>query len=131
MALRRQGSSLVSGRSALVFWLLVLLLHVGFGSGLSPTGAETGASNELLLLLPFAAFTLSAATRRGTASDSSRRQAARDAVAGALRFPALRPLPRRLVGGHRAEPLFSPTTAARLSLSDALRASRPPGVPAV
>lgn len=61
-ALRRQGSSLLSGRSALVFWLLVLLLHVGFGSGVTVTGGETGSSHELLLLLPLATFAAFAAT---------------------------------------------------------------------
>lgn len=93
LALRRQGSSLVSGRSALVFWLLVLLLHVGFGSGLSPTGAETGSSNELLLLLPFAAFTLAAATRQSTGGGSSRSEVARNFLAGDLRFPLFDPCP--------------------------------------
>lgn len=56
--LRRQGSSLLSGRGALVFWLLVLLLHVGFGSGLTLAGDEPSGARELLLLLPFAAFSV-------------------------------------------------------------------------
>jgi hypothetical protein len=54
LALRRRGSSLISGRGALVFWLLVLLLHVGFGSGITLTGEETGSTHELLLLVPLA-----------------------------------------------------------------------------
>lgn len=56
--LRRQGSSLLSGRGALVFWLLVLLLHVGFGSGLTLAGDEPSGARELLLLLPFVAFSV-------------------------------------------------------------------------
>lgn len=93
LVLRRQGSSLVSGRSALVFWLLVLLLHVGFGSGLSPTGAETGSSNELLLLLPFAAFTLSAGIRQAPVRAGRRRDFALNFVAGNLRYPLFDPCP--------------------------------------
>ncbi|MEO7793919.1 MAG: hypothetical protein ABIV06_04035, partial [Thermoanaerobaculia bacterium] len=96
LALRRQGNSLVSGRSAVVFWLLVLLLHVGFGSGLSIQGAETGNARELLLLLPFAAFTFTAAKglTRGSASRTSRPwELPLDLVAGTLRFFLLEPAP--------------------------------------
>lgn len=92
-ALRRQGSSLFSGRSALVFWLLVLLLHVGFGTGIALTGEETGSSRELLLLLPFAAFTLSVATRQVSGGGSSRSAVARNFFAGHLRFPLFDPSP--------------------------------------
>ncbi len=79
-ALRRQGSSLLSGRSALVFWLLVLLLHVGFGSGVTVTGGETGSSRQLLLLLPLAAFA-AAATSGVTRRERRQPASARDAVA--------------------------------------------------
>jgi hypothetical protein len=107
LALRRQGSSLVSGRSALVFWLLVLLLHVGFGSGLAPTGVETGSSRELLLLLPFAAFTLSAAIRQTTGDACSRRAVARDFTARDLRFPLFDPCPAASSAGAGPD-RFSP-----------------------
>ncbi len=58
-ALRRQGVPLLSGRKALVFWLLVLMLHVGFGNGVSTTGDVTGGAGgagDVLLLLPLTAF---------------------------------------------------------------------------
>ena len=109
-ALRRQGSSLVSGRNALIFWLLVLLLHVGFGSGLAPTGAETGSSRELLLLLPFAAFTLSAATaaNRGLRGRARRPWELPHAlVANRLRFPGLVPCPAASSAGAGPD-RFSP-----------------------
>lgn len=110
LALRRQGSSLVTGRSALVFWLLVLLLHVGFGSGLAPTGAEVGSSRELLLLLPFAAFTLSAATaaNRGLRGRARRPWELPHAlVASRLRFPGLVPCPAASSAGTGPD-RFSP-----------------------
>ena len=100
--LRRQGSSLASGRSALVFWLLVLLLHVGFGTGIALTGEEIGSARELLLLLPFAAFTLSAATSasRGARGRSPRLWELPHAlVAGGLRFPSLVPCPAATSAG--------------------------------
>ncbi len=110
VALRRQGRSLVSGRGALVFWLLVLLLHVGFGSGLAPTGEQTGSSRELLLLLPFATFTLSAtsATTRGLSSRVRRPWELPHAlVASRLRFPSLDPCPAASSAGAGPD-RFSP-----------------------
>ncbi|MBP9146573.1 MAG: hypothetical protein KBF21_09040 [Thermoanaerobaculia bacterium] len=109
-ALRRQGASLVSGRGALVFWLLVLLLHVGFGSGLAPTGEQTGSSRELLLLLPFATFTLSAtsATTRGLSSRVRRPWELPHAlIASRLRFPSLDPCPATSSAGAGPD-RFSP-----------------------
>lgn len=109
-ALRRQGASLVSGRGALVFWLLVLLLHVGFGSGLAPTGEPTGSSRELLLLLPFAVFTLSAtsATTRGLSGRVRRPWELPYAlVASRLRFPSLVPCPAASSAGAGPD-RFSP-----------------------
>ena len=110
VALRRQGRSLVSGRSALVFWLLVLLLHVGFGTGIALTGEEIGSSRELLLLLPFAAFTLSAATpvSRGAGGRSRRLWGLPHAlIASRLRFPSLDPCPAASSAGAGPE-RFSP-----------------------
>lgn len=95
-ALRRQGSSLVNGRSALVFWLLVLLLHVGFGTGIALNGEEIGSSRELLLLLPFAVFTLaaSAAATRGATGRAGRLwERPHELFAGRLRFPTFDPIP--------------------------------------
>ncbi len=95
-ALRRQGSSLVNGRSALVFWLLVLLLHVGFGTGIALNGEEIGSSRELLLLLPFAVFTLaaSAAATRGATGGAGRLwERPHELFAGRLRFPTFDPIP--------------------------------------
>lgn len=106
VALRRQGRSLVSGRSALVFWLLVLLLHVGFGSGIALTGKEIGSSRELLLLLPFAAFTLSAAARRADGL-VRRRDLTLAFLAEALRFPLLDPVPATSSAGTGPD-RFSP-----------------------
>jgi hypothetical protein len=106
-ALRRQGSSLVSGRSALVFWLLVLLLHVGFGTGIALTGEEIGSSRELLLLLPFAAFTLSAASRPSDRGGSSRSEVALHFAAGDLRFPLFDPCPAASSAGSGPD-RFSP-----------------------
>lgn len=109
-ALRRQGASLVSGRGALVFWLLVLLLHVGFGSGIAFTGEETGSSRELLLLLPFAAFTLAAATSasQGAGGRSQRPWELPHAlVASRLRFPSLVPCPAASSAGAGPD-RFSP-----------------------
>ena len=66
---------------------------------------------ELLLLLPFAAFTLSAATSRVPGRPAAGRGApgaARTPRRRPLRFPSSRPLPRRLVGGRRAGPLSLP-----------------------
>lgn len=107
MALRRQGNSLVSGRSALVFWLLVLLLHVGFGTGIALTGEEIGSSRELLLLLPFAAFTLSAASRPSARGGSRRSEAALHFAAGDLRFPLFDPCPAASSAGSGPD-RFSP-----------------------
>lgn len=59
--LHRGGVSLVKGRSALVFWLLVLLLHVGFQGPLASPAADlqelTGGAG-LLLALPAITVTL-------------------------------------------------------------------------
>ncbi|MEO8198670.1 MAG: hypothetical protein ABI689_18300 [Thermoanaerobaculia bacterium] len=96
LALRRQGSSLVSGRSALVFWLLVLLLHVGFGSGLTLSGAETAGTRELLLLVPFAAFTLAAASAtvpRGFSRGRRLWEMPHNLVASNLRYLLIEPCP--------------------------------------
>ncbi len=128
-----RADSLVSGRSALVFWLLVLLLHVGFGTGIALTGEEIGSSRELLLLLPFAAFTLSAATAATRGAYRPRRTplgVPHALFAGRLRFPASTPDPRRFFRGRRAGSFFSPTAASLLSTPVVLPASRPPGVPA-
>ena len=95
VALRRKGSSLLSGRSALIFWLLLLLLHVGFGTGIAHTGEEIGSSRDLLLLLPFATFTLAAATSTSPRSGSRSRlwELPHELVANRLRFPLLAPCP--------------------------------------
>lgn len=49
LAVRRRGLSVTSGRSALVFWLLVLLLHVGA----SPVPLSDSEAPLLLLTLPW------------------------------------------------------------------------------
>ncbi len=106
-ALRRQGRSLLSGRSALVFWLLVLLLHVGFGSGISVTGGETGSSRELLLLLPLATFATFAAACGSGGRASRRLAAARDPGALGLRSLRFSPTPAASSAGagpHRFSP---------------------------
>lgn len=62
-AARRFGLSVSRGRPALVFWLLVLLLHVGA----SPVVVAGVHAQELLLVLPVglaAALSLSIARRR-------------------------------------------------------------------
>ena len=102
VALRRQGSSLVSGRSALVFWLLVLLLHIGFGTGIALTGEEIGSSRELLLLLPFAAFTISAAsaaTRSATGRAGRPWELPHSLLGSRLRVPAFDPIPAACSAG--------------------------------
>jgi hypothetical protein len=48
VAMRRRGLRLLSGRSGLVFWLLVLLLHVGA----SPLPADGARAQEILSVLP-------------------------------------------------------------------------------
>ena len=136
LALRRQGSSLVSGRGALVFWLLVLLLHVGFGSGITLTGEEIGGTRELLLLVPFASFAGFAATGASAVGRARRSRLRRQlmvalrTLSAGLRFSALRPAPRDELRGRRARPFLSPPPAFLLSTSVVLPASRPPGVPA-
>lgn len=100
--LRRQGNSLANGRSALVFWLLVLLLHVGFGTGIALNGEEIGSSRELLLLLPFAVFTLSASTAatRGAAGRAGRPwELPHELFAGRLRFPTFDLIPAAASAG--------------------------------
>lgn len=105
--LRRQGSSLLSGRGALVFWLLVLLLHVGFGSGLTLAGDESSGARELLLLLPFAVFSVHSAAP-GHPGRARARAFAR-ALAPLARF--LQPPPSARLGLGSAGPgqeAFSP-----------------------
>jgi hypothetical protein len=59
---RRRGLSLLSGRSGLVFWLLVLVLHVGA----SPVVVHGVRPQELLLVLPVGLLAgLGAAARSG------------------------------------------------------------------
>jgi len=107
LALRRQGSSLLSGRSALVFWLLVLLLHVGFGSGITLTGGETGSSRQLLLLLPFATFATFAAAFG--ISGRERRHLAAPHLSVTCGFHSLRFGPSRALSSAGAGPhSFSP-----------------------
>jgi hypothetical protein len=48
LAMRRRGLTLLSGRSGLVFWLLVLLLHVGA----SPLPEDGARAQEILSVLP-------------------------------------------------------------------------------
>lgn len=93
IALRRQGASLLTGRSALVFWLLVLLLHVGFGSGITVTGGETGSSRELLLLLPLATFATFAASCGFSANANRRLAPVRNPVAFGLHSLRFGPAP--------------------------------------
>ncbi len=52
LALRRRGVPLLWGRRALVFWLLVLVLHAGIGVP-QDTGART-APEQLLFVVPAA-----------------------------------------------------------------------------
>lgn len=107
LALRRQGGSLVSGRGALVFWLLVLLLHVGFGSGLTLTGAETGSGSELLLLLPIAGLAAAEALAAERKFALFSRKAAIPTVVASLRFLKLHPAPALASAGAGPD-RFSP-----------------------
>ncbi len=92
-ALRRQGSSLVSVRSGLAFWLLVLLLHVGFGGSLGPVGGEAEASRDWVLLLPFAGFAAVHLRSGNSPRYTLPGRVPSCAIAGALRFPTIEPEP--------------------------------------
>jgi hypothetical protein len=91
LAMRRRGLPLLSGRSGLVFWLLVLLLH----AGASPLSAYDLETPEILIVLPLgmaAAGAFSFAGRRASprprpASSAAPRRGWLDRVA---RSPRLR-----------------------------------------
>ncbi len=98
--LRPRGLSLVHGRSALIFWLLVLLLHVGA----SPVVVSAVRAEELLLVLP-----LGFAVAGGALARAGRRLLRRLAPAAASPLRARRavvPPPRRSAGA--APDRFSP-----------------------
>lgn len=97
--LRPRGVSLTRGRSALVFWLLVLLLHVGA----SPVEVAGIDPRELLLILPWGI-----ASGLACLAATSIPGRARRALPGARlrRPPLLAPPPRRSAGAAPAR--FSP-----------------------
>jgi hypothetical protein len=108
LALRRRGVALGSGRSALVFWLLVLLLHVGFGSGLTPSGEVTGDAHPLLLLLPLAALSVTAAAASWSGARAGRLRPLSPAPAArAFPYPGWTPRPASFSAGAGPD-RFSP-----------------------
>ncbi len=106
--LRPRGFSLTGGRSALVFWLLVLLLHVG-ATPVPVTGVD---AHELILVLPLGLATALAGV-------------AATAVIGALRAPR----PQRRIGRPALE---APAPRCSAGAAPARFSPRPPPlVPAV
>jgi hypothetical protein len=93
LVFRRTGSSLIAGRSGLVFWALVLLLHVGAGgSPLDPHRAPLVLLGTGLAAGALLALAAPAARRRRRIAI-----AVRSAVSRAVRPPRLR-LPDLLFG---------------------------------
>ena len=106
--LRPRGVSLTSGRSALVFWLLVLLLHVGA----APVEAADLDARQLLLILPWGLATGLACL---ASAAPIRRAAARARIGRPRPSAPAAPPPRRSAGA--APERFSPRPPPRASFA--------------